>query len=151
MSISTLFSIDGDVVFYSPSISDRRHELWNRLLSGDAKAVNIWGFAMSPLESSVAFETICNRRIGPTLADKILANIYMYPILTSLIRSELDELPIELGGQVLEKLSSVLTALAAGMFTFANSQLTTLPADEFLTAERIKRYSTMIHSCNACP
>lgn len=153
MSISTLFSIDGEVVFYSPTIHLRRYEFWNKLLAGEVQAVDIWGNVMQRPSGSIAFATICDRAaaIGHLKADAILANVLMYPILTALIRSELDGLSLEYGAGVLQKMSGVLTTLAAGMFTLAAGMIQALEPDEFLTEERIRRYATMVNSCNACP
>ena len=148
--ISLLYMIDGEILFYSPSVASRRHALWNKLLAGEAVAVDIYGNTMRPLDASIAFNEICNRDIGTTEAEHIRANIMLTPTMISIVRSEMSDLPEAVGIEILHRMQPVLSAMGTGMFILATKILrSSIEVDEFLTRERLDRYIAMLTSANA--
>lgn len=148
--ISMLYKIGDEVVFYSPSLNSRRTELYQGLLDGSIIGTDCDGIALPVQEAVNCLCTLCDRVIGVKMVDKILANITLAPVIVSIVRAEMINLPVDQGTAVLTKLLPVINALNSGMFNTASQMLKyTITVDEFLTRERLDRYASMLISADA--
>lgn len=145
--ISTLYKIDNEVVFYRPDLNNKRTELYNKLINGEAIAYDLDNNAMSISESTACLSVICDRLIGASNVDKIYANIELANVMIACVRSELLQYPQ--GESMMTKLSSVVSMLQVGMFYTASQVLLTIPTDEIITSDRLTKWSSMLISSDA--
>lgn len=145
--ISQLYKIDNEVVFYRPDLNNKRTELYNKLINGEAVAYDLNGNIMSVSDSTACLSVICDRLIGTSNVDKIYANIEFANVMIACVRAELLQYPQ--GEAMMSKLSSVVSMLQVGMFYTASQVLLTIPTDDIITSARLTKWSSMLISSDA--
>ena len=147
--ISTLFRINDEVVFYSPTIAARKALLWNRILTEQVLCFDCDGARIHPPLASIMFTEVCDRFIGTSTADKIHANILLFPVILSLFRADYISLPVEEGMAIMNDMGKVFSMLAAGMYGSAVELMSSMPTPSWTTQAKWTKYITMISSADA--
>ena len=148
--ISTLYKIDNEVVFYSPTLQPRMGELCTKLLTGESTGYDHNGNIIDIPTSATYCQLICGRYIGNDIVNKIYANVILAPVILSIVRSDMINLPVEQGLSVLTKMKDVVDAVTNGMFNSASQLLLyKVEPDEYLTRQRLDLYASMLISADA--
>lgn len=148
--ISILYKIDNEVVFYSPILQQRMGELCTKLLTGESTGYDHNGNVITIPTAATYLQLICGRYIGTDIVNKIYANVSLAPIILSIVRADMINLPVEQGLAILTKLKDVVDAVTNGMFNSASQLLLyKIEPDEYLTRERLDLYASMLISADA--
>lgn len=150
--IPTLYTVDGTPVFLSPYIRDSFQitETFDGLQDGSLVATNYKGETMAPAQASADFVIMVSFMPAPlTVLDQIHRNLCLAPSIIALIRAETLDYPELDPLSVISKLSGVVRLVGLGMFDTAVTVLATVETDDFLTTDRVARWSTLIATANA--
>jgi hypothetical protein len=148
--ISTIYSIGNEVLFYTTERTSAMSEMYARLASGELQAIDLDGNAIPSNVASAMWDEVYSRVIGPTKLNKIKANIELYPVILAIVMCEIsDANPEPPSIPLMQKLSPVLTAISIGAFADGAYLLSVTETDEFLTTERITKWTNLLVSSDA--
>ena len=148
MNLSRLYKVDNNIVFYSTQLGAVRQEYHAGLLNGTMIGYATDGSALDSRYAANAFIYMCEYYQEPlTLIEQIYRNMLIYPIIVSVVRSELAFIPD--GTTYLNQLSEVIALLSVGMFDTASQLLNTIERNDVLTEERMTRWTDLVISSDA--
>jgi hypothetical protein len=147
MLIGSLYSVAGEVVFYSPNLYNRYNKICIAVEEG-AEALDVFGNIMSKEGALASLYAMSSQR-GNSLLEQAYANITLAPLIISIVRAQL--ISNSDGVSVMSKLSSATAMVQCGMFYTASLLLENMVEDEVLTRELLDRWVQMLRSADSLP
>ena len=155
-TISNLFGIDTEVVFYKREIYKRANQLRQDLEAGATTAYDIFG---NPLEKELAVRQLLAMTDSPeglSIPDAVYHNMEIGKGILALWREYIIVQSAKLGitGKGIEQLTSfhlIIDALLAGMLYEAAQMVMTIPTDELVTEYIKNRFAQACTSADRLP
>lgn len=155
-TISNLFGIDTEVVFYKRDLYKRSNQLRQGIEAGTVIAYDIFGNAIEP---GIAVRQLLAMTDSPdvlSIPDAVYHNMEIGRGILALWREYIIVKSKELGitGKGLEQLAAfhlIIDALLAGMLWEASQMVLTIPTDELVTEYIKTRFSQACLSADRLP
>ena len=155
-TISNLFSIDTEVVYYKRELYKRSNQLRQDIEAGKVVAYDIFG---NPIDSALAVRQLLAMTDSPeelSIPDAVYHNMEIGKGILALWREYIIVQSAKLGttGKGIEQLTAfhlIIDALLAGMLWEASRMVMTIPTDELVTDYIKTRFSQACLSADRLP
>ena len=155
-TISNLFGIDAEVVFYKRELYKRSNQIRQDIEAGTVTAYDIFG---NPIEKELAVRQLLAMTDSPesmSIPDAVYHNMEIGEGILALWREYIIVKSRELGisGKGIEQLTAfhlIIDALLAGMLWEASKMVLSIPTDELVTEYIKTRFSQACLSADRLP